>query len=86
MIACLRRGLARPKTHLVCLAGSTAVLAATYVIDPYVFGAATMACVGISLVVATLTAALALRALPWALLSTVPAVIAMGLLSTFRWA
>lgn len=86
MIDRLRRGLARPTIHLACVAGSIAVLAATYAIDPYVFGTATMACIGFSLVLATLTAALAMRAMPWALLTTVPAVIALGLLSTFRWA
>jgi hypothetical protein len=86
MIAGLRRGLARITTHLVWLAGSTAGLAAAHAIDPYVFGFATMACLEISLVVATLTAVLATHALPWALLATAPAVIALGLLSTFRWA
>jgi hypothetical protein len=86
MITGLRRGLARTPLHLAWMGGSTVVLVATYAVDPYLFGFAAMACAWVGVAFAILTASLALRALPWSLLAAAPALIALGVLSNFRWA
>jgi hypothetical protein len=82
----IRRYFATPHPYVAWLLVSSALLAVAWRVDPYIFGLAAFAGVGLSICLVVAAALAHPRSLALAAVAAIPSMLAMALLSTFHWA
>ncbi len=82
----LRSAISSRTLYLAWAAVSALALAATSLVDPYVFALTAFVAAGLTAVMCLASILVAWRRLPWAAMSAIPTVVSFVVLSTYKWA